>query len=154
MITVTVDSQPVADLLAKLRKRMTDLTPVMRSIGQQLETRVAGRFETRTDPLGKSWSPWKPSTVKTYPKDGRRKLLERYGTMLQSLNFKADANSVRVGFGAAASKRGDAYAAFHEFGTKRMARRGLLFADPTLGTLAPKDETKVLDLLGDWLSKP
>lgn len=151
MLTVTVNSKPVDDLLTKLLGRMGDLTPAMQGIGQELNSRISARFETRSDPLGKPWAPWAESTRDNYPKDGRGLLLERYGDMLKSLNFQADSTSVRVGFGAVASKSGDVYAAYHEWGTVKMPRRGLLFADPNTRTLAPADETAVLDIISVFL---
>ncbi len=151
MITVTVDSKLVTDQLAKLKARTSNLRPAMAGIGQELNSRISARFETRTDPLGQAWAPWAESTRANYPADGRSLILERYGDMLKSLNFQADNSSVRVGFGAAASKNGDVYAAYHEFGTVRMPRRGLLYADPDTATLAPDDETAVLDIIGDFL---
>ena len=151
MITVTVDSKLVTDQLAKLKARTSNLRPAMAGIGQELNSRISGRFETRTDPLGHPWAPWAESTRKNYPAGGRGLILERYGDMLKSLNFQADGSSVRVGFGAAASNNGDVYAAYHEFGTVRMPRRGLLYADPDTATLAPNDETAVLDIIGDFL---
>ena len=151
MLTVIVQSKPVEDLLSKLLEQMGDLQPAMQAIGQELNSRVSARFETRSDPLGRAWAPWAESTRENYPKDGRGLLLERYGDMLKSLNFQADSSSVRVGFGAVASKQGDVYAAYHEWGTVKMPRRGLLFADPDAGTLAPDDETAVLDILGVFL---
>ena len=69
---------------------------------------------------------------------------EAFCDMLSSLNWQADASSVRVGFG-------QPYAVYHEWGTKRMPRRGLLFENPDAGALAPDDEKAVLDLLMDWL---
>lgn len=152
MITVTADSKPVSDMLATLRRRMGDLSPAMDSVGQELNSRISARFETRSDPLGKAWAPWTKSTQDSYPKDGRGQLLQRHGAMLQSLSFSADKTSVRVGFGAVASKSGDVYAAYHEWGTKHMPRRGLLFADPDAGTLAPSDEAAVLDIIGTFLT--
>ncbi|MDP2323839.1 MAG: phage virion morphogenesis protein [Gammaproteobacteria bacterium] len=152
MITVTVDSKPVADLLATLSRRMSDLSPAMASVGQELNSRISARFETRSDPLGRPWAPWAKSTRDAYPRDGRGQLLERHGAMLQSLNFSTDKTSVRVGFGAVASKGGNVYAAYHEWGTKHMPRRGLLFADPDAGTLAPADEAAVLDIIGTFLT--
>jgi phage gpG-like protein len=151
MLTVTVNSKPVDDLLTKLLGSMGDLTPAMKSIGQELNSRISARFETRTDPLGTPWAPWTESTRDNYPKDGRGLVLERHGDMLKSLNFQADGTSVRVGFGAVASKKGDVYAAYHEWGTVKMLRRGLLFADPNTGTLAPADETAVLDIISVFL---
>lgn len=150
MLTITVDSKPVSDMLDKLSRRMANLQPAMNDIGMAIETRVSGRFETRTDPLGKKWEDLKPSTKASYPKDGRGLVLERYGDMLDSLNSESDSTSVRIGFGAVSSK-GDVYATYHEFGTKTMERRGLLFADPAAGTISPDDERTVLDVIEGFL---
>ena len=116
----------------------------MAAIGGMLEARISGRFETESDPTGVAWMPWAESTRASYPEDGNARILDRYGDMLSSLNWQADASSVRVGFG-------QPYAVYHEWGTKRMPRRGLLFENPDAGALAPDDEKAVLDLLMDWL---
>lgn len=145
MIRVTVDDKAFRGILEQLYRGMGDLTPVMQSIGMELESRISGRFESRSDPLGRSWAPWAQSTVDSYPEGGNRQLLDRYGDMLASLSHQADANSARVGFG-------QPYAAFHEWGTEHMPRRGVLFVDPDAGTLAEDDEAAVLDILGMWLN--
>ena len=144
MLTITADDKAFRDSLAQLYRGMGNLTPVMQSIGMELESRISGRFESRTDPSGNAWAPWAQSTVDSYPDGGNRRLLDRYGDMLASLSHQADANSVRVGFG-------QPYAAFQEWGTEHTPRRGLLFADPDAGTLAEGDEAAVLDILGVWL---
>lgn len=64
--------------------------------------------------------------------------------MLGSLNFSADADSVRVGFG-------NLVAVFHEWGTWKIPRRGMLFADPDTGELGAGDDAAVLDVLSAWL---
>ena len=88
------------------------------------------------------WAPWKPSTAKSYPKDGNRRVLDRYGDMLGSLSYQADAatSSVMVGFGAE-------YAAYQEWGTKAMQRRGLLTDNPDTGELSETDTELVMDIL-------
>ena len=144
MLTITADDKAFRDSLAQLYRGMGNLTPVMQSIGMELESRISGRFESRTDPSGNAWAPWAQSTVDNYPENGNRRLLDRYGDMLASLSHQADATSVRVGFG-------QPYAAFHEWGTEHMPRRGLLFDDPDAGTLAEGDEAAVLDIIGVWL---
>ncbi len=145
MLEIKLDDSAFRADLATLYRRLGNLTPVMQSIGMEMESRISGRFETRTDPSGKSWAPWAESTLESYPEDGNRQLLDRYGDMLLSLNHKADATSVRIGFGKP-------YAAFHEWGTKHMPRRGLVFADPDAGTLVKSDEDAVLDIIGIWLA--
>jgi phage gpG-like protein len=72
--------------------------------------------------------------------------LEHYGTMLELLGWQASDNAVQVGFT-------QPYAVFHEFGTSKMPRRGMLFGDPTTGELGANDEALVLDLISDYLSK-
>jgi len=151
MITIDVNSQPVQAALNELLNRMGDMTPVMNDIGGMLEARVQTRFETETDPLGSAWAGWKPSygpaSGGTRPTNtnGNSTILDLYGDMLNSLSWRADAQSVTVGFGVP-------YAAYHEFGTSKMPRRGLLFANPNAGTLAPDDETEILDILNDYLA--
>ena len=146
MLAITVDDQAFRAYMKLLRERLSDMTPVMESIGARLEARISARFETQSDPLGSAWHPWAASTVKTYPKDGNKRILDRYGDMLRSLNWQANESSVQVGFGAP-------YAVYHEFGTKRMPRRGLLFAAPDQSQLSGDDEVAILDLLSEWLAK-
>lgn len=145
MIRIQVTNAQLRDALERLTARLGDLAPAMGSIGMELENRIRERFEGRRDPLGTAWAPWAPATVENYPEDGERKLLERYGDMLGSLNHSAGRDSVSIGFG-------QPYAAYHEFGTRRMPRRGLLFADPEAGELAPEDEQAVIEIIEGYLS--
>lgn len=143
--TIRIDDQALLEFLGGLRHKIDDMTPVMDSIGTEMETRVSNRFETQTDPMGVAWSPWAESTKASYPEDGNGRLLDRYGDMLASLNHQADESSVTYGFGMT-------YAVYHEFGTKRMPQRGLLTADPESGTLSDSDEAAILDVISRYLS--
>lgn len=145
-ITIEIDSRSVMDALQQLLRQGQDMRPVMDAIGQRMEERVSARFETKTDPNGHAWSPWKPSTAKSYPKQGNGTLLDRYGDMLGSLNHHADANSVTVGFGKS-------YALYHEYSTSKMERRGLLMADPDAGTLGKEDEASIIELIHGYFAK-
>lgn len=153
MITITVNSKSLDEYLLRLWDRSNDLTQPMSDIGAALESQVRGRFETQTDPNGIAWHPWAPSTQKSYPRQGTKsplgpghaKILDRYGDMLDSLNWSANATSVTVGFG-------QPYAAWHEWGTRHMPRRGLLSSAWDAGTLGAEDERLVLDLLQGWLN--
>ena len=144
MLTIAVNDQAFRSYLQQLEAKLDDLTPVMQAIGMALESRVSGRFETRSDPSGNGWAPWMPSTQASYPEDGNRRLLDRYGDMLASLNHQADARSVTVGFGSAV-------AVYHEWGTEHMERRGMLFDNPDAGTLGADDEAMVVEMLLDYL---
>ena len=56
---VDVDAKQVQANLAKLASAVSDLTPAMRGIGQRLETNIIHRFDTKTDPTGRAWAPYK-----------------------------------------------------------------------------------------------
>ena len=147
MFQVTVEMEGVNEQIAKLQRLPADIPRVLDGIGQMLESRISGRFETQRDPLNAIWAKWKPATEKSYPKDGNRKKLNRYGDMLRSLNHQLTdvGAAVQIGFGSP-------YAVFHEFGTRKMARRGMLFAEPSTRELAPADKAAILDALNDWIS--
>lgn len=155
MLTVEINDQAFQARMELLVRRLSDPTPLMEEIGGTLESRVLGRFETRTDPSGTPWSPWRDSTLESYPfpgtdaaaglGPGNGRLLDRYGTMIASLNYQAARDSVSVGFG-------QPYAVFHEYGTESMDRRGMLMADPEQGQLGAGDQAAVLDLINAWLA--
>ncbi len=138
MFKTEIHSQPVEDLLNRLIRQGQNMSPVMEAIGMELEGRVSNRFETKTDPNGATWAPWKPSTVKSYPKDGHRKLMDRYGDMLASLTHQSDRDSAVIGFG-------QPYAEYHETGTKNMVARRLLTNGG--GSIGRGDEQAVLKLI-------
>lgn len=138
MIKIEIHSQPVNDMLARLIRQGQNMSPVMGAIGMELESRVSNRFETKTDPNGTPWKPWKPSTVKSYPKDGNKTLLDRYGDMLRSLTHQSDRDSAVIGFG-------QPHAQYHETGTKSMVPRRLLSNGG--GSISNGDEQVVLRLL-------
>lgn len=144
MIEVKTDSAELEAITRRLLARLGNLRPAMSGIGMELENRIRNRIDTRTDPTGAAWIGWADSTIRGYPADGNKQILDRYGDMIRSLGYQADTLSVSVGFG-------QPYAAYHEFGTERMPRRGLITADPEQGTLAPADEQAILDILYDLL---
>lgn len=138
VIEIEIHSQPVFDAINRLLRAGQDMNPVMHAIGKELETKTSNRFETQTDPTGAAWAPWKASTLKTYPKNGNRKKLDRYGDLLDSLTYQADADSALIGFC-------QPYAEYHEMGTKHMVRRSLLTDGH--GNLGAADERSILDIL-------
>ena len=155
MLTITLDDAAFRTYLRGLQGRMVDLTGVMEEIGGTLERNIQGRFETRTDSNGRPWKVWADSTRESYPfagspaaagidGPGNGKLLDRYGTMLDGLNNQANSDSVRIGFA-------QPYSTYHEYGTTKMPRRGMLTADPNAGTLGATDEAAVIDVLNAFI---
>lgn len=72
--SIKINDELVLNYLRALRHKIDDMTPVMDSIGAEMETRVSNRFETQTDPMGVPWSPWADSTKASYPEDGNGRL--------------------------------------------------------------------------------
>lgn len=161
MIDIQLDDREVREALVRLSKRLSDMTPVMRAIATELEARVEARFETETDPAGRRWPQLADSTLmqvmrraaggKVRNKRGgtkakaiaalaRKRILYDTGDLLGSLTSSAGRDEARVGFG-------QPYAAYHEYGTEKMHRRGLLMADPQARTLGETDREAVLDIL-------
>lgn len=141
MIYATANSAELDAVTRRLLARLGNLRPAMAGIGMEMENRIRNRAEAKVDPGGAAWIGWADSTIRNYPDDGHRRLLDRYGDMLGSLNYKATADDVEVGFG-------QPYAVYHEYGTKRMPRRGLIGED---GTLVDADEQAILGILYDLL---
>lgn len=157
-LTVAVVSDQIGAGLRQLQERLGDLQPAFEEIGSALESRVMQRFDTKRDPWGQLWKPLAESTRARYDKvdtvrgrggnaEVRRQgtLLDRTGQMRQGLSHVADHVSLMLGF-----DRG--YALFHDFGTRKMRRRGLLLGDPEAGTLATPDEELVMTIIGRWLA--
>jgi len=64
---------------------------------------------------------------------------------MDSRTWQADASSVRWGFG-------QPYAAYHEFGAKKLPRRGLLFGDADRLELADADRSLILEAIRAYLA--
>jgi phage gpG-like protein len=88
VIRIDANTVLVAQALDRLRSAMADLAPVMRDIAATLQERISERFETQTDPAGAAWRPV-DFTLASYPNDGNRRILDRSGHMLDSLNWQA-----------------------------------------------------------------
>ena len=140
MFTISVDDRDIRLAMQALSDRLLDMRPALDAIGMEIEGRVSARFESESDPSGRAWAALKPGTIRSYPKGGNNRILDRFGDMLDSLGHYADQDSVTIGFGKD-------YAVYHEFGTRKMVRRGLLTDDPVARTLTPEDERTVLDIL-------
>lgn len=60
--TIDVKSQAVMAMLTQLRDRTDDMSPVLRTIGEDVTERIKQRFATATGPDG---VPWRPNTQAT-----------------------------------------------------------------------------------------
>ena len=157
-LILTSDTITVA--IKELVGRLENPQGLLQDLGASFESRIQARFETQRDPDGKPWQERSPVTLAIYAERakkggdiGNNRILDDTGTMLSSLGWEVDTNSVTVGFSAVASKKGDAYAAYHEFGAPKnnMPRCGLIFSDPETAKLSQEDDQMVADLIAEAL---
>lgn len=142
MISITIDDRELRTALDRLARRVEDTSPAMRAIAAELETRISDRFDAQRDPQGRAWAPLSGKTLAR--KKGRGRILYHSGDLLDSLTSRASRSEAEVGFGKP-------YAAFHEYGTQKMPRRGLLMADPQARTLGDEDRAAILDIIERWI---
>ena len=109
---------------------------LMQLIGATMESNIAQRFVSKTDPAGHAWLPLAPSTLKK--KKGVGSILEMSGIGKKSITSNAVADSVEIGFT-------ETYMGYHETGTRFMPRRQMLSDDFVAGTLGKQDQADILD---------
>lgn len=150
-LTVDVVSDQISAGLQALQVRLGDLTPLYEDIGEQLESRVHQRFDLKVDPGGQRWAKWTENTAARYTwlqevkGEPMGTLMQRSGHMRDGLSWLASNTALLLGFDRI-------YAVYHETGTRKMTRRGLLLGDPQAGTLAAPDEELVMATIDGWLS--
>jgi phage virion morphogenesis protein len=157
MITVTVDDRQVLEALERLRASAADLRPVLEDIGQALTESARLTFHDARDPYGRPWAPLTELTV-SRRREGSAVPLRDTGRLMNSLTYRADADSVEVGTNVI-------YAGTHQFGARQGAfgrtRRGGpipwgdIPARPFLPTdgLPEEQRREVLDLIRDHFAR-
>ena len=146
-IRVAITGVPeVSALFKKLRGAPAQKDALAEAISQRLTERIELRYTTKTDPNGQKWAPIRPSTLESLLRRASLSgngsipgsLLDRHNPgMRSSLTRAKIGNDWLVGFSRP-------YAIHHEFGTKYMERRGLIFSDPEQGKLSPADLAAML----------
>lgn len=133
------DLSGFTDALDRLKSRLNDLTPLMAQIGEALLLSSQMRFETKTGPDGQGWAALAAATVRDRIRRryGGANILQRTGALARSLNYRAGPDRVTVSLGG--SGNSTAYAAFHQFGTRRFPAR------PVLG-LSAEDERIISEI--------
>jgi phage gpG-like protein len=178
MITIQVDDKQVLDMLAELSRRMANLQPAMKEIGEDIVASTKRRFASSTGPDGTPWAPNSATTLINLGNSlvGRRNkngdLTYSYSKKDGTLNSKGMDRMVNKkpligetktlgstinyqlnGTSAVHIGSPKVYAAMHQFGgTKAQFPHlwGDIPARPFLGLSAP-DKANILDILGTYL---
>jgi phage virion morphogenesis protein len=171
LLTIEIKDAGVTRSLEALRRRMGNLRPVLKVIGEELVESTKRRFETGKAPDGTPWAANKPSTVKAYLKErggsfkdeklgiltkrgdklaaGKRPLIGATRQLSSQINYRLDGQALLVG-----SSR--IYARTQQFGAKRREYQGVapwgdVPARPFLG-ISPADREMIAQEVSDYIS--
>lgn len=128
-------------LIAPISKKWANKDRFLDNVGQELVNSTKRRLETtKQDPDGQAWSPWSIATQKARQKEGTASLglLNRTGTLLESITYKLQGQNVIVGTDVP-------YSVFLQMGTSKMpARRFIGFG--------AQDEQTIRRIWTEWLN--
>ena len=159
MITLEINDGEIDAALNRLARAVTDMTPVMQDIGEELVASTRERFIAGVSPEGAAWAPKSQTTIDAYKRRRQRvdpRPLWGPSGDLNSL-FSAHANPDGVIWGTNVL-----YAAVMHFGAAKGALGrtsrggpvpwGTIPARPFLG-VSDEDRTGILAALDDWLTQ-
>lgn len=96
MIKISIDHRNISDALRKLSASMSDMSPAMQSIGEDLIENIRLGFRDSTDPWGNQWRKLSPVTIARRRKNSDKPLLDT-GALRNSFTSQYSATSVVVG---------------------------------------------------------
>ncbi|GAB1388985.1 hypothetical protein MASR1M6_11660 [Rubrivivax sp.] len=135
---------------------------LMTEIGAAVQRNAQRRFDTKTDPAGTAWPALSPTTIAIYESEWFKArnpafkngipgtLLERTRQLRQSLAFSDGDDWVDIGTSRRVPGKSQPHwevGMLHEWGTRRMPRRGILTADPATGEVGAEDAEDILSVV-------
>jgi len=133
LVEVKIEDQELQELLGRVMGHLTDMTPVMREIGEIVHESVMRNFEEHCAPDGTPWKPLAESTIRQKAKRGRNAddILIMNRILMGSLHPEAYPDRMEMGTDVV-------YGAIHQFGG--MAGRGHSVEIPARPFLGVRDE--------------
>ena len=95
MLIVKVNDDAAQSVLNSLVRRMNDMTPAMRDIGEALAAGTRQRFFVGSDWDGATWAPNAPATLAR--KKSGRVLVGETKALFATIHYRASANAVSLG---------------------------------------------------------
>ena len=130
-LIIESNSAVIAQALSRAAQDITDTTPMMAAIGQRLETNIRDRFDSKTDPSGKAWEPYKAISAAIYERIHKKPppgtLMDRSGNLRAGVEHHASEDEVEVGMTATVTNLSGkvwSLGAIHEFGTDGLGKKG------------------------------
>ncbi len=168
MYTIEITEDEITTALNRLSRALTDMSPVMNSIGEQMEYQTEQRFEEGVSPDGSKWVPKSPTTIEAYTRRGlgvdfrplfgpnadglplRKSFFRNYGAdyveigtnKVQAAVMQFGATAGQFGAFIGKDKRGRDH--FHSIPW------GNIPARPFLGA-SEQDKSNIIDTVAEWL---
>ncbi|MFN3971253.1 MAG: phage virion morphogenesis protein [Gemmobacter sp.] len=150
--TVVLDDERTQGALSRLIGATTDMTPLMRDLGEYLITATKDRFATGAGPDGTIWAPKSATTLAAYARRGDpadlRPLFGPTGSLSKTIFYEAGPTQVSWGSPMV-------YAAMMQFGGARAAFPHLwgdIPARPFIG-LSDDDIAAIGEEVEEWLER-
>lgn len=142
-ITIRIEDKPVLDALNRLSRKMSDLSPVLRVIGEDLVKSTEARFGSQGPaPDGKPWAALSPATLK---RKKHSKILTESGHLRGSIR------SQLMGTHAVAVGTNRVYGAIHQLGGPAgRGRKVRIPARPYLG-ISREDGERIAGIVERYL---
>ncbi len=139
-VSLSVDTREVMSYLRILDRKLSDMTPVMRAIGEIVVTQTDEAFESGQSPAGASW----PKSRRA-ERTGGQTLIDT-ARLRNSITRQVAASGVTVGSGVV-------YAAIHQLGgATGRKHRTILPARPFLPDDASLDFDEITDVITRYLN--
>jgi len=142
-ISAQIVTGEIGDKLAILKRRLEDLTPVYKEIGELMVLRTDDRFREEVDPNGIPWQQLSPYTIRMKQQQRRiMKILQSTGRLRASINYQADRRGVVIGTNVSYAKK-------HQEGGRE--GRYIIPPRPFLG-IGDEDTKEILLLIEEYLN--
>ena len=159
MITLEINDSEIDAALNRLARAVTDMTPVMQDIGEDLVVSTRERFIAGVSPVGAAWAPKSQTTIDAYTRRGDPvDLSPLFGPtkrLSSEITWQATGDSVEWGSNliqAAVMHFGAAQGTLGRTSRGGPMPWGTIPARPFLG-VSDEDRTGILAALEDWLTQ-
>lgn len=136
-VSVTIDDRAIVAALQRLQQHVSDLTPVYRDIGEQVQNQTKQRFRDQVDPDGIPWRDYAPLNDEYQARKDKNadKILIYDGYLSGGIHYQATGQGVEIG-------TNEKYGATHQYGREEDG----IPARPFLG-LSDDDKAEVLEII-------
>ncbi len=115
---ITIDDAQVVNALNALLKQTSDMTPILRDIGEMLDKSHDERFDLEVTPKGDPWEYLSIDSTLVRKEQNSDRILTESGRLRASLSYQIENNNT-LQFGTNVI-----YAAVHQFGAQKHSFKG------------------------------